>query len=169
MLSLHSNLVLFKCLIEIQSLLVHLCFTFQSGSIQMESYNEYVENFLNFTFQSGSIQITVAPFTVLFISIFTFQSGSIQIFLCSKLLNFVPAFTFQSGSIQIDRCANQRLWGRTLHSNLVLFKFANIYHYSTSFRTLHSNLVLFKFKHIFIKLFVSIFTFQSGSIQIGYR
>ena len=54
--TLHSNLVLFKCSQTVCKAFRNN-FTFQSGSIQMDS--ESFEKILNavFTFQSGSIQI----------------------------------------------------------------------------------------------------------------
>ena len=97
--SLHSNLVIFKC--YIYTLCIGpLSFTFQSGSIQMETATALGILANNFTFQSGSIQIT------------TWFNG----------IKNQLSFTFQSGSIQIVAIIVLVPTVATLHSNLVLFK-----------------------------------------------
>ena len=54
-------------------------FTFQSGSIQINTSNDNKLNVNGFTFQSGSIQMIYAASGTYVCSVFTFQSGSIQI------------------------------------------------------------------------------------------
>ena len=75
-------------------------FTFQSGSIQMNTTNLYSISSTSFTFQSGSIQIKTTHHERVYTGTFTFQSGSIQITTDTEMNNNVS----------------------TLHSNLVLFK-----------------------------------------------
>ena len=77
---------------------------------------------------------------------FTFQSGSIQI---NKLddhtirytLLYIPIWFYSNGYYR----KLQRVYERSLHSNLVLFKSCINFLWPFSTRTLHSNLVLFKF------------------------
>ena len=68
-------------------------------------------------------------------------------------------FTFQSGSIQIMAVQNSLVAKKTLHSNLVLFKWMKQISNKVNIPTsLHSNLVLFKCKnmHLAFKYFESL-------------
>ena len=120
--------------------------------------------------------------------LFTFQYGSIQIFEFHILHFLSKWFTFQYGSIQINALEWAHQSRQDLHSNMVLFKlfllnslhthiclYIPIWFYSNlllrlliyKWYTLHSNMVLFKFVRISImRINLSIFTFQYGSIQI---
>ena len=122
--TLHSNLVIFKW----KPWQVHssdlMNFTFQSGYIQIFiSLNFQIhitalyipiwlysnkakgqeENLMQmfFTFQSGYIQIIVKAATVPAKATFTFQSGYIQMCMVYKVKPTYAHFTFQSGYIQI--------------------------------------------------------------------
>ena len=75
-------------------------------------------------------------------------------------------FTFQSGSIQIEHIFEHNLSTMTLHSNLVLFKFVTDAMKSSDLQSLHSNLVLFKLKELYQSELQTVFTFQSGYIQM---
>ena len=77
--SLHSNLVLFKLLLQFACPYHRIYFTFQSGSIQMAAGHATLKAVVIFTFQSGSIQIHGDLSIKLLPLYFTFQSGSIQI------------------------------------------------------------------------------------------
>ena len=55
--SLHSNLVLFKLLLQFACPYHRIYFTFQSGSIQMAAGYATLKAVVIFTFQSGSIQM----------------------------------------------------------------------------------------------------------------
>ena len=122
-----------------------ICFTFQSGSIQILSDSISSMYCSNFTFQSGSIQIvsgksieyggfTLHSNLVLFKFYPSSPSLTVLISLHSNLvlfkftcfcpdINFIKYFTFQSGSIQIRMSQCIIRIQITLHSNLVLFKF----------------------------------------------
>ena len=98
-------------------------------------------------------------------------------------------FTFQSGYIQMSSLLYDTHMHRSLHSNLVIFKYMTPGAELKSVTTLHSNLVIFKFfkklsrylpnyLYIPIWLYSNIdvlsgiitfitFTFQSGYIQIN--
>ena len=121
-----------------------ICFTFQSGSIQILSDSISSMYCSNFTFQSGSIQIWGFSFWIRPYPHFTFQSGSIQIWGFSFWIRPYPHFTFQSGSIQITLLRPWVCTSHTLHSNLVLFKWRSGSFCYRSWGPLHSNLVLFK-------------------------
>ena len=103
-------------------------------------------NFINFTFQSGSIQITQLQKKYNELLTFTFQSGSIQInklddYTIRYTLLYIPIWFYSNGYYR----KLQRVYERSLHSNLVLFKSCINFLWPFSTRTLHSNLVLFKF------------------------
>ena len=77
---------------------------------------------------------------------FTFQSGSIQInklddYTIRYTLLYIPIWFYSNGYYR----KLQRVYERSLHSNLVLFKSCINFLWPFSTRTLHSNLVLFKF------------------------
>ena len=55
--NLHSNLVIFKSIKAIISIMIHVKFTFQSGYIQILTLSDTILPLLLFTFQSGYIQI----------------------------------------------------------------------------------------------------------------
>ena len=55
--TLHSNLVLFKWVRRLQIRFICATFTFQSGSIQIGADNSQRAYIEHFTFQSGSIQM----------------------------------------------------------------------------------------------------------------
>ena len=76
---LHSNLVIFKSNLFNSSSTSSICFTFQSGDIQIASMYNTLNGVPSFTFQSGDIQINSVRHTVLKVVVFTFQSGDIQI------------------------------------------------------------------------------------------
>ena len=166
--SLHSNLVLFKYFHHRHFV---ACFKLY---IPIWFYSNATSNSFTFalskpfTFQSGSIQIApeikIAPGSkLLYIPIWFYSNALVASFLTMPLSLYIPIwfysnekikekikeylnFTFQSGSIQMRSITLLKLPLRTLHSNLVLFKY----------------LVLFKFQMLPIY-----FTFQSGSIQIN--
>ena len=54
-------------------------------------------------------------------------------------------FTFQSGYIQIKWVYKMLSELRTLHSNLIIFKYLYLSRPSQTYPPLHSNLVIFKF------------------------
>ena len=82
--------------------LIYSNFTFQSGSIQMKTLQQYRTSLVGFTFQSGSIQMIIFRIS------------------CSTFTDF----TFQSGSIQIRAEYESKYPEKMpLHSNLVLFKY----------------------------------------------
>ena len=76
-----------------------------------------------FTFQSGSILMDTTVALGLMANAFTFQSGSILIRNQTiEILQKLKPFTFQSGSILIKTStAVKRKYNTNLHSNLVLF------------------------------------------------
>ena len=80
---------------------------------------------------------------------------------------FDEDFTFQSGYIQIKLSIPIIAIGYTLHSNLVIFKFAKGFK-NNELIALHSNLVIFKYAcKAGLVVYAERFTFQSGYIQIG--
>ena len=98
----------------------------------------------NFTFQSGSIQISTYD---LLPSEFITLHSNLVLFKCEERYGHGRQcfFTFQSGSIQIALrflCSSSI---QPLHSNLVLFKCSMVIREEADIDTLHSNLVLFKF------------------------
>ena len=123
-----------------------------------------------FTFQSGSIQINklddyTIRYTLLYIPIWFYSNGYY------RKLQRVYERSLHSNLVLFKSCINF-LWPfstRTLHSNLVLFKFCEKNYPRQVIRSLHSNLVLFKFTVSFNILFAQFFTFQSGSIQISVK
>ena len=124
-------------------------FTFQSGSIQISNHSFcnlfyrllyipiwFYSNFYSkdkkrsgayFTFQSGSIQISLIFISSiwhskLYIPIWFYSNNPIMF--CEGGLY---GFTFQSGSIQMLRFLLIFCLPNSLHSNLVLFKWWNVY------------------------------------------
>ena len=99
---------------------------------------------------------------------FTFQSGSIQIMLFwqmeyTLMLLYIPIW-FYSNSIRRYRVFSR---GRTLHSNLVLFKWPRKWLILESLRifTFQSGSIQIRAKRLYCRTIWN-FTFQSGSIQM---
>ena len=106
--------------------------------------------------------IFLFPFSFLYIPIWFYSNGNTR-----NDDKFNANFTFQSGSIQIHLQPYTQEHRLPLHSNLVLFKLLYKSGVQTSNISLHSNLVLFKWKQRADRTnLCTVFTFQSGSIQI---
>ena len=100
LMSLHSNLVLFKYHCPLRNLfllLLYIPIWFYSNSVPVRT----IQDWESFTFQSGSIQMKMAWQGIKDFFAFTFQSGSIQIEVGKTYIECDCSFTFQSGSIQI--------------------------------------------------------------------
>ena len=98
--SLHSNLVIFKCNISNHMLsYIHLyipIWLYSNKTAALQSLNGRY-----FTFQSGYIQMIDPSQVTVNDIVFTFQSGYIQMHMQKFVSNQVINFTFQSGYIQI--------------------------------------------------------------------
>ena len=122
-LTLHSNLVLFKCMMPFcfdikESLYIPIWFYSNLIQVQilamaisalhsnlvlfkLRHRTEKSTQLTSFTFQSGSIQMIMRENRLQLLLLFTFQSGSIQILTTYNIPTDQLNFTFQSGSIQI--------------------------------------------------------------------
>ena len=98
---------------------------------------------------------------------FTFQSGSIQInklddYTIRYTLLYIPIWFYSNGYYR----KLQRVYERSLHSNLVLFKSCINFLWPFSTSTLHSHLVLFKFhflnthRHYYVSLHSNLVLFK---------
>ena len=121
--TLHSNLVIFKCTRFGMFSKFHQCFTFQSGYIQILSPYSIENNPICFTFQSGYIQMVDRWRPKKNGRTFTFQSGYIQM-IVANIVDYITAISLHSNLV-IFKCRPTCLrCGRCvpLHSNLVIFK-----------------------------------------------
>ena len=100
LLSLHSNLVIFKSFKPATSIRA-VYFTFQSGYIQIQTFIRHHTFCFFFTFQSGYIQMYIINLSGFVLDGFTFQSGYIQINARKRINQGQRNFTFQSGYIQM--------------------------------------------------------------------
>ena len=144
LMTLHSNLVLFKWpwmvrKYRVSRLYIPIWFYSNPCSSIKTAFNVF------FTFQSGSIQINklddyTIRYTLLYIPIWFYSNGYY------RKLQRVYERSLHSNLVLFKSCINF-LWPfstRTLHSNLVLFKFHFLNTHIHYYVSLHSNLVLFK-------------------------
>ena len=135
----------------------------------MISLAKIVYNPVTFTFQSGDIQIDRAVSPRLRFWLFTFQSGDIRMCTVWKHARLIRMrFTFQSGDIRIIVIRLKSFDKNVIYipiwwySNVVSLRVV-----ATALLDLHSNLVIFKFNTSnILTTMKSVFTFQSGDIQI---
>ena len=120
--SLHSNLVLFKCGNRRDYIKCIFCL------------------YIPIWFYSNRKWSSFQHHRVLYIPIWFYSNASLR----DKGPDLKMSFTFQSGSIQIPAKAIKEIKSKTLHSNLVLFKYCRHCLLLSRFAPLHSNLVLFK-------------------------
>ena len=138
----HSVYILIHChpLCNLLLLLLYIPFWLYSNDCNDAEINRAN----TFTFQSGYIQIPSWQYSFWRSANFTFQSGYIQMRIHESEANVVGYFTFQSGYIQILQQPQPILSNLPLHSNLVIFKSALEEMPKGDRLPLHSNLVIFK-------------------------
>ena len=120
-LSLHSNLVIFKYL---------------GGFSSYTPFSALHSNLVIFKLKKQTELPTIYH---LYIPIWLYSNP-----MGSSLSLSIIYFTFQSGYIQIDLATARQYFSYSLHSNLVIFKFESLLISYWSYVPLHSNLVIFK-------------------------